>query len=491
MRQKRGLLRFCLFLLALFMGWQLTTVGQAATSLTALTSNYNTIPGRRLTGSGYTISSYPTLSAVKANNTSGGRVTTATTQISIQFTGSMTMSSSADGGFASAYFDVMTADGTTVSTGAPTLINGKGATSMSLAKTQTITVDLAKLKDDLPLYIGFTFTPSKEATTKISYGFAQITGNTNLTPKISTVLYSTSMSIIGTGTVVGDTISSDVNSVSTSVIAGTGYFLNLGTTLIGKNSVTITESNEFGDSGTVTAPVQRTITLAADNKDLALTNDEIDSLAGKSDSEVIQWLATKGGITAKYDDDETSDGINITSSDTGLAAELAALAEGDSTDLTLSASDSNNNKATDDLKLNVTRSVGTLSLDTVSDKVSFGSNEVPVKETLINPTSNWQVTINDTRAKGANWYLYASASTLTSANTTLKGNLIYRDGTADNQVITNQSTLVASGARASDTTNATADWSANKGIFLDVQPGVVAGAYNGTVNWSLQDTPDK
>ncbi|AVK63444.1 hypothetical protein C5Z26_04710 [Lactobacillus sp. CBA3606] len=471
-------------------------VGQAATSnLTTLTenANYKVLDNANRYGSTsnyYQISTYPTLGVVQADNVTSGRINAKTTQFSIQFKGSAVMKYASDGGFGSVYFNVFKSDGTSVAT-PKKVIDGKGAATVSLATIQTVTVDLSDLKHDLPLYVGFTFHPTNDTSQTINYGFARFTGTT-LTPQISSVLYSTDTSIVGTGTVEGDTITSDASDAPTFVVTGNGYFLNVGSTaLLGKNSVTVTESNDFGDIGTVTAPVQRRIDLEATNKDLALTNDEIESLAGKSDSEVCQWLATKGGITAKYVDDNTSDGINITSTDTGLAAKLMALAAGGSTDLNLSASDSNNNKAIADLKLTITRSAGTLSLGPVSDQVSFGSNEVPTKETLIKPTSNWQVTINDTRAKGANWYLYASASTLTAANTTLKGNLVYRNGSADNQVITNQSTLVASGARASDTTNATTDWSATKGIFLDVQPGVVAGAYDGTVNWSLQDTPDK
>ncbi|ERL44655.1 hypothetical protein [Lactiplantibacillus paraplantarum] len=37
----------------------------------------------------------------------------------------------------------------------------------------------------------------------------------------------------------------------------------------------------------------------------------------------------------------------------------------------------------------------------------------------------------------------------------------------------------------------TDDWSATKGIGLAAQPGIYADTYQGTLSWTLTDTPDK
>ncbi|POD89050.1 hypothetical protein S101258_00222 [Lactiplantibacillus plantarum subsp. plantarum] len=77
-----------------------------------------------------------------------------------------------------------------------------------------------------------------------------------------------------------------------------------------------------------------------------------------------------------------------------------------------------------------------------------------------------------------------------SATRTLSGNLIYLNGSTK-QVLTNTSVTVASGSKVAGktATTATSDWSASKGILLDVQPSVQVDSYSGSVNWTLQDTP--
>ncbi|VDG33503.1 extracellular protein [Lactobacillus zymae] [Lactiplantibacillus mudanjiangensis] len=145
------------------------------------------------------------------------------------------------------------------------------------------------------------------------------------------------------------------------------------------------------------------------------------------------------------------------------------------------------NQVTFTIKLN-----GTLAFSDLSGTVSFGSdNKIPTKETLLKASSDWSVKVSDTRTSGSKWYVYATASKLTSSQHDFDGNLVYIDSSGNKQVLTNKSALIANGA-SDGTTTATdiaSGWSSSTGIFLDVQPSVYAGSYSGTVTWTLADTP--
>lgn len=153
-------------------------------------------------------------------------------------------------------------------------------------------------------------------------------------------------------------------------------------------------------------------------------------------------------------------------------------------------------KSDNTLTITITKQPGTLSFGTVSSDIGFGSITIPNSETLYAPTSSWNVTVNDTRETGSTWTVSASATPMMSTTTlgrTLKGNLVYRDGSSKIE-LTSNSIPIMSGTKAggSDITNVTSDWSGTtKGILLDALSGIYADSYNGTVNWTLSDTAIK
>lgn len=154
------------------------------------------------------------------------------------------------------------------------------------------------------------------------------------------------------------------------------------------------------------------------------------------------------------------------------------------------AVDSNGNKS-NVATLTVTLN-GVLSFGDISGSMSFGTdNEVPSKEILIKASSDWNVNVTDGRVTGSKWYVYASASRLTSDTHTLAGDVVYVDGDGTKHVMTNKATLISSGASdgSSTATNIANGWSSSKGIFLNVQPSIYTGAYSGQVTWTLANTP--
>jgi len=152
------------------------------------------------------------------------------------------------------------------------------------------------------------------------------------------------------------------------------------------------------------------------------------------------------------------------------------------------ATDSNGNKSNVvSTTINLT---GELSFGTIGQAISFGSNEVSAKEVLLPATSAWTVDVNDMRASGAKWYVYATASALASDQHTLAGGIVYVDANGNQTSMTNSATMVASGdSGSSDTHHIGSDWTNNQGIFLDVQPSTYAGTYSGTIDWSLANVP--
>jgi len=480
-----GLLLFGLGL----MNWYVPLVGQAA--LTDISSFKKTNGYILVSPDVYNIK-YPHLGAVKADNIENGRLTTKTTQISVTFTDTMSAANSSYSyTLNNVYFDVMKKDGTSLATSAPQIV-GTGKTSYNFGdsgKTSVISVDLSDLANDFPIYVGVRYTPSPYGV-NAAYQFgifsSDSTVNATIKPTITGSLTSSDKVIKGTGTNVGDKITNSFDGTTTTVGADKTYTLNLSQALGDTTSVTVAESNTTGDRGTVESQVaQKALALKVAQADIAVGPNELTSTL--SDADVLDWLTKQAGLTASFSDGSSTAGVTFKSTETDLAAKLAALTSGTTLPINVYAQvgDTKSSSQT----LSVKKTAGTLSFGTLSPSIGFGTLAIPSKETMYQPTSHWDVNITDTRATGSPWYVYASATPLTSTSHTLKGDLVYQNG-SEHAVLTKQSTLIASGQRGNTNTTAiTSDWSPTKGIFLDVQPGVYSDRYQGTVNWSLQATP--
>jgi len=484
------------------MSWLVPTEGQAATTMTDVMSGpmYVTSYGNAL-GPGASIQAYPTLVSVTANNTDNGRLTTSTTQIAISYQDSVTFTTKSKNRFSHFYFDVFTAtssngdSGISLTTSTSNLTDyGNNQSSISFGssgKTQTLNVDLSKLGEDLPVYIGFRLTTQTGDVS--TYYMGSLNENSNagaaLTPTITGNLKASDTTITGTGTNVGDAIFTTINktTIRTTVGADKTYKLDLGSTLAGVNTVTVYESNNVGDKGSINGTVtSKTLNLTS----TTTTADTYpDDLAGfSSDSDVISWLVKTAGLKATYSDSSGTDGVTFASDTTDLATKLKDLGDGGTLAIPVYAKDSS--LKSDPITITVTKHAGVLTFGTISNNVGFGSLEIPTAETIFQPSAAWNVNVSDTRASGSTWYVYATATTLASDKHTLAGNLVYKDGDTQTPLNAN-STLIDTGKKVAGTTNTaiTGDWSSTKGIMLDVQPGVYAGNYTGAVNWSLQDTP--
>jgi len=482
------------------MSWLVPLMGQADTMTDVMSGPMYVKSYGSSIGPGASIQSYPTLDTVTANNTDNGRLTTSTTQITIKLEDSITFSSSVKYRFSHFYFDVFTAgpskgdSGTSLTTTTSNLTdygNGQNSISFGSGKTQTLNVDLSKLGEDLPVYIGFRLTTQSGDVS--TYYLGSFNENSDagaaLTPTITGNLKASDTTITGTGTNVGDAIFTTINNtrVRTTVGADKTYKLDLGSTLAGVNTVTVYESNNVGDKGSVKGSgTSKSLNLTS----TATTADTYpDDLAGfSSDSDVISWLVKTVGLKAAYSDNSSTDGVTFAADMTDLTAKLKALGDGGTLAIPVYAQDSS--LKSDPVTITVTKHAGRLTFGTISNNIGFGNLQIPTAETIFQPSAAWDVNVSDTRVSGSAWYVYATATTLTSDKHTLAGNLVYKDGSTETPLNAN-STLIEAGKKVAGTTNTaiTDDWSSTKGIMLAVQPGVYAGNYTGAVNWSLQDTP--
>ena len=218
-----------------------------------------------------------------------------------------------------------------------------------------------------------------------------------------------------------------------------------------------------------------------------------DLAALTSDSDAVNWLVKQAGVVAT-NPSNANDTMTYHASESGLVALFKGLADNQSTTVHIYAT-SASGLTSDKIALQVTKLAGTLSFGQLTTNMSFGDLKVPLTPQVYQPTNPLAISVTDTRATGAKWYLYVSATPLTSTTVsgrTLKGDLVYRDGSAQT-VLTNQATLVQQGQKVAGTTDTvvTDDWSTTKGIGLSAQPGIYADTYQGTLSWTLSDTPDK
>lgn len=469
--------------------------GNAATLTSKMTdvkanAAFQAVPGGNSVGSNVDngLQAYPALGNVSANYADNGRITRQTTQITMTMTGSITLKSS--NSMSKAYFDIMAGPasgsytGATLVTATPTSLGSGNSIMISSSKqTQTLSVNFQNIKSELPIYIGFRITVNGEEGT---YQLGRFNAQT-LSPKITGTLYSTDTTIKGTGTP-GNTISSNVNGVTTTVGSDGTYTLNLGTALGTLSNVTVTEVDEItGDKGTATAAVTlKKLNITSSKTAVDLYPGDLDSLT--SDSAVVDWLVKQASIVATNPDSAT-DTITYAANETSLVSKLSSLAVGSSTTINIYGKGSSGLKS-DAKAITVTMRDGTLSLGTLPASLTFGTLTIPFKETLYQPTNAWNITVNDTRKTGSQWYLRATATAMKSSTRTMSGNLIYLNA-GNKQVLTNTSVTVSSGKKIAGTTstNAASGWSSSQGILLDVQPSVQIDSYSGTINWTLQDTP--
>lgn len=158
--------------------------------------------------------------------------------------------------------------------------------------------------------------------------------------------------------------------------------------------------------------------------------------------------------------------------------------------LTLEAMDTSSNLAT----ATITIIIGHVAFGETSGDLNFTAPLTGNEQTVQRADSDWSFNIDDSLTAGSDWKLYAKATTLaskTTPGTTLDGQLIYSDGTDEQPLSTTVNTLITD-HKSDGTTmpfNVASDWNRNSGILLKVNGGAHIGQYQGTITWTLSNTP--
>ncbi|MCD1025504.1 WxL domain-containing protein [Enterococcus sp. SMC-9] len=136
--------------------------------------------------------------------------------------------------------------------------------------------------------------------------------------------------------------------------------------------------------------------------------------------------------------------------------------------------------------------VGNLSLDTVPDKLEFGSNNISNQTQSYQPTINGKLVISDTRGGAKKpWRLTLHQSeALKNGTVSLEDDLSYTSSLGEKQ-ITTATQIVESGKFTTDgSKEISANWTGNQGFKLTVPVEKQRiGDYTGKLAWQLEDVP--
>lgn len=344
--------------------------------------------------------------------------------------------------------------------------------------------------------------------------YYQVASQIKLVPHITG---SDTRTIQGTGTQVGDLITAKFDhTVQTARVAHDGHWqINWGKALQGTGKITVTETNDYDD-----IPGQATISMdngGASTKSKIKLN--LFLTGGRTFSVVKNQAVMVRGMVIGTDPTDLQREVKLNNQDltvhfaqaNGLPI-ISYRANGTEKEphkagfFHLKLPTRGFRRGVNDIKIWVTSPTGQssnidtlkvtvdggLSFASIVPQIHFDSQQIPIRETLIPAKNHWQVPVKDTRPSGAAWYVYATATKLSTDKHRLNGDLVYIDSTGKQEIMTNRMTLVGGCAHSkgeSVITDIASRWQAQRGVLLDVQPGVYAGDYHGKINWSLQDTP--
>lgn len=150
-------------------------------------------------------------------------------------------------------------------------------------------------------------------------------------------------------------------------------------------------------------------------------------------------------------------------------------------------------------KVTYTITVKSGSLDlSVPTGATFKTTTLAGREQRIQPSSDLNVSVSDTRGEGNKWTLYAKATPFVSLfRETLPATLIYKDGQNETNLTAGYGEIMSRTTTSDrDVTTISNDWSADEGLLLDVQGNAIGGTqssplrYGGVITWSFTNAPD-
>lgn len=124
----------------------------------------------------------------------------------------------------------------------------------------------------------------------------------------------------------------------------------------------------------------------------------------------------------------------------------------------------------------------------VAPTMNFEQGTISPIGQLLKRQAGWQIRLTDTLPVGQRWVLQARATPLYQNEMRLRGDIIYRDETGGQQVVTDQLVNVASGIKqtaGTTTTEITDQWRPDTGLLLLTEGPNQLGFYTGTLTWQV------
>lgn len=139
---------------------------------------------------------------------------------------------------------------------------------------------------------------------------------------------------------------------------------------------------------------------------------------------------------------------------------------------------------------------GIVKLGATSGNLSFGNATLTgIAGTTLSRDGNWSLDVDNSLTKGTNWELDATTSGMyqkdTAVASKLDGALVYPDENGFDVPLSDSAMKIASGSSDGtiNSTNIAQSWTANNGIRLKINNGATQGKYEGTIVWSLVNSP--
>lgn len=137
--------------------------------------------------------------------------------------------------------------------------------------------------------------------------------------------------------------------------------------------------------------------------------------------------------------------------------------------------------------------IGTLSFSDVSATSSFVTGDLTGSQQQLQRQDDWALAIQDTRGTGQQWTLDAQSTAFTdSSGQTLSGGPVYVGSYGVQPLNTQPVQIMAHTTDDSNDdgrVNVTDGWGAHSGVLLDVDGNTMAGHYQGTITWTLNNAP--
>ncbi|WP_415579106.1 hypothetical protein [Lactiplantibacillus plajomi] len=340
-------------------------------------------------------------------------------------------------------------------------------------------------KTDFPIYVGFRIILNENDPEGYTYQMWKFERPGLPQPTLDPV-HTVDTSLKGTGTA-GNSVTATVNGeTQTATVAADGrYQLTFAQPISTNNqTVLVTEMENSnadvftGEHASVTGEVLALPTVSPTTATIEYTADDLNNLEGKSQQEVVNWIAQKANLKATGADNlvfmtESVDALQI----------LKVAQKTGSTQFKIYAQTKEGQKSSAATVI-AKYAGGILAFGAVPEQVDFGTFELPrlqsQKHWLANSS---QLVVRDTRTGAKHWQLSAKLIKSAVNGQSFKGQLCYQDA---EHPLSDAASLIKAGQGIGDEI---VRLDGAQGLYLNVQPHNLAGTYAGEIEWTLQDVP--